>query len=117
MDINNISSHLNGKISSTDTAGQSQKAADSSAKKTENEFSDKVSLGRFNNKKSVELFAKIELEKLNQGSFDKLKAMKTKISEYEAALKISPKDAQETEIGKMLNDPDIWEEIANKIID
>lgn len=117
MDINKISSHLNEKINSSDGAEKNHKTSDHSVNKSENNFSDKVSLDRFSNQKSVELFAKIELEKLNQGSFDKLKAMKAKISEFEAAQDVSQKDADETEIGKMLNDPGIWEEIANKIID
>lgn len=118
MDINNLSNHVNnGQLNPNKiTADQTQKVNDSSAKPVDNEISDKVSVSSsFKSKKSEELFAKIELEKFKRGSFDRLKDMKAKLTEYEAAKAKSPEEAKETAIGKMLDNPDVWEEIAQKI--
>ncbi len=115
MDINNIggnlSRHLN-ETRSSDEAGKSQ--ADTKPVSKEG-YSDKVSIGQYSGKDNEELFAKVELDKLNQTSFDKLRTMKAKIAEYEEAIKNSPEAAAETEIGKMLNNPGVWEDIADKI--
>jgi hypothetical protein len=43
--------------------------------------------------------------------------MMAKINEYQAAKEISPEAAGDTEIGQMLNNPDVWGEIANKMMD
>jgi len=117
MDINNITNSFNGKATDTNSTTESRAASGSSAiSKSNNGFADKVSLGNYSANKGEELFAKIEMEKLNQSSFDKLKTMKANISEYQAAKEISPEAANETEIGKLLNNPDVWGEIADKII-
>lgn len=60
--------------------------------------------------------AKREMEKLNEESNDKVKQMKAKISEYRSAKAISEQAAKETELGKLLNSPDVWEDIAYKIL-
>ena len=117
MDINNISNHINGKINGSESADNSNKPSEISINKPDNGVSDRVSIGSFSSSKSEELFAKIELEKLNQTSFEELKTMKSKISEYQAAKEVSDQAASETEIGKLLNNPDVWGEIASKIID
>jgi len=116
MDINKLTNHINGHINGSGGAENSQKASEASTPKQEDSFSDKVSLNKFNNRKSEELFAKIELEKLNQSSFSRLKDLKSKLVEYENAKNDSAEAAQETEIGKMINDPDVWESIAKNIV-
>ncbi|NBC27833.1 MAG: hypothetical protein GVY08_13295 [Bacteroidetes bacterium] len=60
--------------------------------------------------------AKREMDKLNEESNNKLKQMKAKISLYRSAKAVSEKAASETEIGKLLNSPDVWEDIAYKIL-
>ncbi len=76
-----------------------------------------MSLENFSSRKNEQLFAKIELEKLNQSSFNRLKDYKAKISEYERAKNESPEAAKNTEIGKMINDPEVWGNIARNILD
>lgn len=115
MDINKLSNHIDRKLDGTRPADQNQKAANNSVKAPDSEIADKVSLNSFKSNKSEELFAKIELEKLKHNSFDKLKEMKAKLSEYEAAKSDSQKDVKETALGKMLDNPEVWEEIAKKI--
>lgn len=100
-------SQKNGKIpATTDVSGQ----------EGDNSTSGKKMDQRYNMNKCDEIFAKGEMKKLNELSFKKVKIMKSKISEYYAAGSISEEAARETEIGKLLNDPDVWENIANKIL-
>ncbi|MBO6586811.1 MAG: hypothetical protein JJ953_11950 [Gracilimonas sp.] len=117
MEINKLTNHVNGQIKSTDASENSQQASKVSRAEKSPELTDKVSLENFSAKKSEELFAKIELEKQNQASFGKLKDYKAKLQAYEAAKKESPEAAKNTEIGKMLNDPEVWSKIAQNIVD
>lgn len=117
MDINKLTNNINGPLDSASSANSSQNASKIESAKEADKFSDKVSLEQFGARKSEKLFAQIELEKLNQNSFSKLKAYKAKLVEYEAAKSKSDEAAAETEIGKLLNNPDVWSDIANKISD
>lgn len=117
MEINNLTNHINGQINGpkgTDSAESAQKA---DAVENKNTHTDKVSLSSSSVNKSEELFAKIELEKLNQSSFEKLKGMKAKIDAFQSAKADSQEAADNTEIGQMLNDPEVWGKIAQNIID
>jgi len=116
MDINNISNNLSSQLNGTNSAKGNGSASEVSISKPDDSISDRVSINNYGSNKGEELFAKIEMEKLNQSSFDNLKSMKAKISEYQAAKEVSDDAAGQTEIGQKLNDPDIWGEIANKII-
>jgi len=42
--------------------------------------------------------------------------MKSKISEFETAKNESSETAAQTDIGKMINDPSVFEEIAKKML-
>lgn len=117
MDINKLTSHINGSLNGSDPAKEGAKTEEPLFDRSPNGISDKVSIAQESVADNEELFARIELEKLNQSSFDKLKQMKAKISEYEAAKEISDEAAAQTEIGQMLNNPDVWGEIAGKLID
>ncbi|MTI86453.1 MAG: hypothetical protein FH748_00640 [Balneolaceae bacterium] len=118
MDINKLSNHVNEQVNNAGSTEHAKSASKTSAAdKDKNSFSDKVSLDNFSSKKSEQLFAKIELEKINRESFSKLKDYKGKLKEYEAAKSQSDEAAKDTEIGKMLNDPDVWSTIAQNIID
>jgi len=117
MDINNISSKLGTNFNGTDSTNGSRAASEISISKSDSPISDRVSLENYGSNKGEALFAKIEMEKLNQASFDNLKTMKAKINEYQAAKEVSPEAAGQTEIGQMLNNPDVWGEIANKMLD
>lgn len=118
MEINKLSNHITGQVNGTGNgAEQVQQASKVNAPNKVNESSDQVSLNGFGTKKNDELFAKIELEKLNQSSFGKLKDMKAKIQAYQAAADESPEAAANTEIGKMLDNPDVWGSIAEKMVD
>jgi len=81
-----------------------------------NEASDKFASGNYSVKMEDQQFAKTEMEKLTQSSSVKLEKMKTRISEYQAAKAISDEAAGKTEIGKLLNNPDVWGVIANKML-
>lgn len=116
MDINNITSSTNGHVNKSGSSDESRKA-DNQAAPHKNGYSDKISLNGYSGTKNEQVFAKIELEKLNSSSFDKLKQMKADLNEYEAAKSGSPEKVSETKIGQMLNNPDVWEEIAGKIVD
>ena len=115
MEINKLTNNINGHISGSKAAEGNQEAQKVSSRDKTNGFSDKVSLDKLPSGKNEDLFAKIELEKLNQSSFGKLKDYKAKIEEYKAAKEISPEAASKTEIGQMINDPEVWGAIADKI--
>jgi len=118
MDINNISNQVSKNLNGAESADNSSLPSNNKANTSgpSNSDSDKVSSGNYHPDMSEHLFARNELEKLNQTSFEKLKTMKTKITEYQAAKEVSEEAAKETEIGKLLNNPEVWGEIANKIL-
>jgi phenylalanyl-tRNA synthetase alpha subunit len=118
MEINNINNNISNKISSqnNEVDGVKQAAKVNQVDKT-SDTSDKVSLGNYAVNKSEEQFAKIELNKINKASFDKLSGYKAKIQEYQAAKAESPEAAGNTEIGKMLNDPEIMGSIAQRMLE
>lgn len=117
MDINNISSLIKNHISESKEASSNAKSDAVSSGKGKEAISDKVTIGSERTAKSEEQFAKIELDKLNQSSFEKLKSIKASLVEYENAKANSPDAAAKTEIGKLLNNPEVWGDIANKVID
>ena len=117
MDINKLSNQINnGQLKGVNAAEHNQKSSEASPQKAGPGYSDKVSLEKFDSHKSEEEFAKYTLAKLNEPAFEKLKVMKAKLSEYEAAKETSADAAGETEIGNMLNDPDVHQQIAKKIL-
>lgn len=77
----------------------------------------KDTLDVYGSKKGEELFASIQLEKLNLEVAGKLKKTKENINEYMTTKAVSPDAASNTEIGRMLDNPDIWEVIAKKILE
>lgn len=116
MEINKINNHISGRLNETDASEHNREAAKVSNSNKAESLKDTVSLENYSAKKSEELFAKIELEKHNQDSFDKLKSYKNKIQAYQAAKAESPEAAAQTEIGEMLNNPDMWGKIADAIV-
>lgn len=117
MDINNISSLIKNHISESKAAASNEKSDAVSAGKGKDAITDKVTIESQRSAKSEEQFARIELDKLNQSSFEKLKSIKAGLVEYEKAKATSPDAAANTEIGKLLNNPEVWGDIANKVLD
>lgn len=116
MDIKKLNNHVNGKLNGTNATEYSRHTSKTSSAKGQEEVSDKVTIKSSNSHKSEKQFARLELEKLNQSSIDRLKDYKAKISAYQQAKASSPEEAGETEIGQKLNDPDVWSDIAGKIL-
>lgn len=116
MDINKVPKNLPTQINEARPADSNKKAGAVSHAKNQADFSDKVSIDQSRMSKNEVLFAKIELAKLNDSSFEKLKSMKADLTEYENAKEISDEKAAETKIGKMLNNPNVWDEIARKML-
>ena len=114
MEINKLSTSLNGAIDGSNASENTRAAARVNDAPSSKDFSDKVSLSNTSGKSDAE-FAKVELEKANQASFSKLKEYKARINEYDAARQVSPEAARETELGKMLNDPAVWEKMAENM--
>lgn len=114
MDIKKLSNHINGNLNK---AEMGQKPSEPASQKSPEDFVDKVSIENFNFRNNDQLFAKLELSKLNQESANRLKDLKSQISEYQQAKESSAEAARETEIGQKINDPEVWDEIARKMID
>lgn len=118
MDIKNLSNHPNGKLNDVDASDQSRSSSQpTSDKSSDSAWSDKVSLEQYTFRDNEELFAKSELNKFNQSSFEKLKVIQARLSEYAAAKQESDQAAERTELGKMLNNPSVWEKIAQRMAD
>ena len=115
MDINKLN-HVSGnnvnKTNETSKGEGSQKASKSAADTP----TDKVSLGDYQFRNNDQLFAKLELEKLNESSSNQFKEMKGQVSEYLKASENPDANAQQTEMGQKINDPAVWGDIANKIL-
>ncbi len=114
MDIKKLTTQING-THPTKRGGPTAGATPVSGKGEKEE--DKLSLSSYSFRQNELLFAKSEYNKQTQTSFEKLREMKSRVDEYMAAANISEEKAAETEIGKMLNDPLVWEKIARKISD
>lgn len=113
MDINKIENH--GKFSKTDAASKGKKPASTNGTASPAD-TDRVTLSDYGFKSSEKLFAKIELEKLNISSSKHLKELKAELTEFKNASKISSEEANKTEMGQKINDPSVWEDIANKML-
>lgn len=116
MDINklgNIKGNNINKANGTSEGAESQdKRSPSSADSTE----DKVSLNDYQFRDNDRLFAKLELEKLQEKSGGRMREMKSKVNAYLEAKKNPEKSAEDTEIGQKLNAPSTWEDIADKML-
>lgn len=115
MEINKLSTQLNGQIDGSKAAENARSTSKADQSTDSKGLSDKVSISSNGIQSSDEQFARIELEKANSAAFSKLKEYKARIQEYDEARQISPEAAKETELGKMLNDPAIWEKMAENM--
>lgn len=114
MNINKLSTkNLKGDLDKTASSSKSSSLPDA-PKGGGN--ADKVSIKNIGLSKNESLFAKIELEKLNQSSFERLNQLKEELATYRKAKEETTGDAQKTSFGKKLNDPEIWADIAQSII-
>lgn len=112
MDINKLNSISNNNINKADKTDKGEYARDTS-KSSADLPTDKVLLDDYQFRNNDQLFAKLELEKLNDNSSDQLQQMKQQVSEF---LEASEESVQETKMGGKVNDPAIWENIAYKIL-
>lgn len=117
MDIKNIPPQLHSQLTEANSADSGEKISKTFSQKNESVYSDKVSLNEQVKLKNEKIFAKVELSKLDHNAFEKLKTLKAKITEFELAKNESASAAAQTEIGTMLNDPSVWDDIAKKILE
>ena len=116
MDISKLQNNINTQVNTTNKSAPDQiqdAAAVNKTQQTKATEYDKVTLNSA--RQSEKQFAKTELDKLNKDSFNKLQDYKSKLNAYEAAKEQSPEAAANTEIGQMLNNPDVWAKMAEKI--
>jgi hypothetical protein len=117
MDINKLNNSASNRFKKTGEVSNGQSKADSSSKESSaNTPNDKVSITNYTFRKNDQLFAKLELDKLDENSSNKLSDTKEAIAEYQKAKEISPEAAAKTEIGQKINDPSVWENIAEEML-
>lgn len=118
MDINKIENRVSGNnLNKTDAASEGKESAKSTGNTSAADTPvDKVSISDYPFRNNDELFAKLELEKLNESSSGRLQEIKAELNEYMKASEVSKEDAGETELGQKINDPSVWEDIAHKIL-
>jgi len=115
MDISKLNSINGNNINKTNETSEGS-ASGKTSKSSADTPKDKVSLGDYQFRNNDQLFAKLELEKLNESSSQQFKEMKSQVSEFLNASEHSAEAAEETELGQKINDPAIWEDIATKIL-
>ena len=114
MDINKLTTQLNGTQA---TRENTKNAGVSSTGDAKPNVSDKVTLEGYQFKKNEVLFAKSEFDKQSQAAFDKVKALKVQLNEFNQASAESAEKAAATKLGQTINSPDVWESIARKMLD
>ncbi|WP_138430763.1 hypothetical protein [Fodinibius saliphilus] len=116
MDINKLNSSASNSFNKTEETSKGQKQPGVPSSKQSPNTADKVSISDYKFRKNDQLFAQLELEKLDNASSGKLVELNKQVSEYKKAKEVSPEAAQNTEIGQKLNDPNVWEDIAQKML-
>jgi len=116
MDINKLNNINNSNIKKSNNTAGSSSSRNNTPGNTAPSSEDKISLGDHTFRNNDELFAKLELRKLNEASSKQFNQIKSQVSEYKEAAKKSSKAASKTELGQKLNDPSVWGDIANKLL-
>lgn len=118
MDINKINNRVDGSnFNKTDAASKGKEASETARSSSSVDTPrDKVSLSDYAFRNNEQLFARLELEKLNESSSGKLQEINVEITEYQEASESSSEAAQETKMGQKINDPSVWGDIADKIL-
>jgi len=116
MDINKLNNNSKSSINKSKSTAKSASSKRNKSADTSRSSGDKVSIKNFTFKNNDELFAKLELEKLNNASSERYKQIKSQVSDYKKASEKSSQAASDTEMGEKVNDSEVWEEIANRII-
>jgi len=116
MDISKLNSINGNNINKTNETSEGAASEKTTSKSSADTPKDKVSLGDYQFRNNDQLFAKLELEKLNESSSQQFKEMKAQVSEFLNASEHSAEAAQETELGQKVNDPEVWGDIASKIL-
>lgn len=116
MDINKLNSVNGSSINKSNNTSVNSGAKDSSPANKSNATEDKISLSDYTFRNNDKLFAKLELEKLNNASSERFDKIKAQVSEYRKASEGSSEEASHTDLGEKLNDPSVWSDIAEKIL-
>lgn len=116
MDINKLNNISNNNVNKTNDASKGASSQKTTSTSSADTPTDKVSLGDYKFRNNDQLFAKLELEKLNESSSQQFKEMKAQVSEYLQASQDPNTNTQNTEMGQKLNDPSVWSDIAHKIL-
>jgi hypothetical protein len=115
MDIKNVSNYTNNQVNGpADSQKEVHQVNPSELKRLEKSTElDKVSVSQIN--KNELSFAKVELEKLNKTAMENISEFRQKIQEYEELKSDQLDKLQNNDIHTMMNDQDVWSQIADKI--
>ncbi|MEL7833619.1 hypothetical protein [Fodinibius sp. Rm-B-1B1-1] len=116
MDINKLNNINGNNVNKTNETSKGKESQETSSRSSAETPTDKVSLNDYQFRNNDQLFAKLELEKLNESSSQQFKEMKAQVSEYLEASQNPDADTQQTAMGQKVNDPSVWGDIANKIL-
>jgi hypothetical protein len=116
MDINKLNNINGNNVNKTNETSKGEKSRSASSQSSSDTPADKVSLGDYPFRNNEKLFAKLELEKLNDSSSQQFKEMKAQVSEYLQATENPDANAKQTDMGQKVNNPSVWGDIANKIL-
>lgn len=115
MDINKLHSLNNSNLDKTNNTSGST-SSQGSSKSGDHSSEDKISISDYTFRNNDKLFAKLELEKLNNTSQEHFDKIKSQVSDYKKAAQQSSEEAEQTELGQKLNDSSVWDDIAQKIL-
>lgn len=115
MDIRNISNYTNNKVNGpADAHKEVHQVNPIELKRLEKSTElDKVSVSQIN--KDELSFAKVELEKLNKVAMENISEFRQKIQEFEELKSDQIDKLQNNDLYKIMNDADVWSNVADKI--
>lgn len=115
MNINKLQ-NLNKFYNRAEQPSEGENSTRASQHSSAQDSGDKVSIDEYEFRNNDLLIAKHELGKLKKVSSSRVNELKTKITEFQEAKTNPDKQIQETEMGKKINNPAVWQNIAHKIL-
>lgn len=116
MEIDKLTNRLDRPLNKSDGIGKNRTPSGLNSDRPGESETARVSLREYPPGRDDQQFARIELDKLNRQSFDRLKEVKSRLNEYQQSLNHPDGNTLESRIGQQLNSTDVLDTIAQKIL-
>lgn len=116
MEINKLTNRHSGSLNGPDSTGRKEGSSELGPSRKGGSPDDRVSINEYTFGENDRLFARTELQKLNQAGFDRLKSIKEELAEYRITGQFPAGTETAPTIGDLLEDPAVHDAIARKIV-